>query len=423
MVNVTWQFRRRLLLVLLAVLLLIEILDLYIGWRVLLVGLGLAWLIAFFWSRSLARGLRLKRELRFGWLQVGDRMLERLTITNSSKFPALWVELYDRSTLPNHRHSRTLSVGRVDSVRWFRETTCSQRGLFTLGPITIRTGDPFGFYAVELDYPTGVPVLVLPQIVPLPATKLATGGRAGEGTVKQKALERTVSAASVREYMPGDYHRWIHWPTTARRDDLFVRVFDAAPAGDLWIVLDMYAAAHLGEGMKSTEEYAVVLAASLADRGLRFGRAVGLASADDEIVWLPPRGGEVQRWQILQSLAQVSRGRYRLAHLLWHLADNLGREASILILTPDLNPEWIEPLASLKQMGASPTVFLLDRAGFGGQNDVQAVLPSLVDMEIAYELISRDLLDTTLSEIEYQRMPIVDLASDLTSGDAWKVVL
>jgi hypothetical protein len=63
----------------------------YHGWMMLLVGLGGAWLIAFLWARSLARGLRLTRELRFGWAQVGDRLEERFTLINESWTPALWI--------------------------------------------------------------------------------------------------------------------------------------------------------------------------------------------------------------------------------------------------------------------------------------------------------------------------------------------
>ncbi|NIV34314.1 MAG: DUF58 domain-containing protein, partial [Anaerolineae bacterium] len=39
-----------------------------------------------------------------------------------------------------------------------------------------------------------------------------------------------MSVSSVREYLPGDSMRWIHWPTTARCDETFVRTFDSTPS-------------------------------------------------------------------------------------------------------------------------------------------------------------------------------------------------
>jgi uncharacterized protein (DUF58 family) len=425
MVKTRLRLKARIVPVLVAILLVIEILGLYRGWRVLLVGLGLAWLIGFLWARSLAGGLRLKRELRFGWVQVGDRLLERITLRNEGRFPALWVEFHDHSSLPNHAVGRSLSVGGRNSVRWFNDTACSIRGLFNLGPVTIRTGDPFGFYEVELTYPTSVPVLVLPQVVALPTIPLAKGGRAEEGQLALKAIERTVSAGSVREYLPGDYHRWIHWPTTARRNELFVRVFDAAPAGDLWIVLDMCEEVHVGVGEKSTQEHAVVLAASLADRGLRRGRPVGLLSADDELVWKMPRGGEFQRWGILHSLALVSIGNRRLADLLLSLSFAFSHDSSLVVLTPDTDPIWVEALASLTQTGISATVMMLDPQSFGGEGDVDRVRSALVELGVENHLVTRDLLEgaAETTETPMQRVDFMLASAHQSSQEAWEVML
>ena len=61
-------------------------------------------------SRSLARKLRLTRKLRFGWVQVGDHMLERFSLTNSSRFPAPWIEVVDHSTLPDYQANNLFKV-------------------------------------------------------------------------------------------------------------------------------------------------------------------------------------------------------------------------------------------------------------------------------------------------------------------------
>ncbi len=425
MVETTLRLKARIVPALVAILLVIEILGLYRGWRVLLVGLGLAWLIGYLWARSLAGGVRLRRELRFGWVQVGDRLLERMTLKNEGRFPALWVEFNDHSSLPNHAVGRSLSIEGRSSVRWFNDTSCTIRGLFNLGPVTLRTGDPFGFYDVQLAYPTTVPVLVLPQVVPLPTIPLAKGGRAEEGQVALKAIERTVSAASVREYQPGDYHRWIHWPTTARRNELFVRVFDAAPAGDLWIVLDMFEGAHVGEGEQSTQEQAVVIAASLADRALRRGRPVGLISADDELVWKRPRGGELQRMGILHSLALVSIGNRPLADLLLSLSFAFGHDSSLVVLTPDTDQGWVEALASLTRTGISATVMMFDPQSYGGEGDVDRVRSSLVDLGVESHLVTPDLLEGTTDALEtpMQRVDLMLAPAYQGSQEAWEVVL
>jgi uncharacterized protein (DUF58 family) len=383
----------------------------------LLVALGGALLISTVWVRSLARDLRFTRAMRFGWAQVGDRLEERFTLVNEGVLPALWVEVVDHSTMPGYRAERAATVGGRDGTEWRMKGTCTQRGLFTLGPTSLLTGDPLGIFTVELRYPQSMPFMVMPPVVSLPGIDVASGGRAGEGRPRPNAPERTVSAATVREYLPGDSRRWIHWRTSARRDSLYVRLFESVPAGDWWVLLDLDQGVQAGEGLEATEEHGVVLAASLADRGLRAGKEVGLVTHGEELVWLRPQGGEGRRWEILQALALVSVGACPLAQLLTQVGPALGRYASLIIITPAVEGEWIESLVPLKRRDIVPTVLLLDQASFDvaqdrpfdvaqdrsfdvaqdrsvdGAGEARRTAALLAELGVAHHVISRDLLD------------------------------
>ena len=126
---------------------------------------------------------------------------------------------------------------------------CSHRGLFTIGPTSLTTGDPFGIFTLQIQDPASRLVMVVPPIVPLPAIEVAPGGRSGSGRPRQNAPERTVSASTVRQYVPGDNLHSIHWKTTARRDSLFVRIFDGTPTSDWRIILDLDQAVQAGAGL------------------------------------------------------------------------------------------------------------------------------------------------------------------------------
>jgi uncharacterized protein (DUF58 family) len=218
-----------------------------------------------------------------------------------------------------------------------------------------------------------------------------------------------VSAATVREYTPGDSRRWIHWRTSARRDSLYVRMFEGVPAGDWWIVLDLDRQAQAGEGLNATEEHGVILAASLADRGLRAGKEVGLVAHGEHLVWLSPQGGEGRRWEILRALALVTTGEYSLSQLLTQVGPGLGRYASLIIITPAVSGEWVEALVPLMRRDIVPTVLLLDRASFydasldlardrqdralGGAADARRTGALLASLGVAHHVIGRDLLD------------------------------
>lgn len=365
----------------------------YQGWATLLIALGGALLIGYLWARALARGLAFSREIRFGWAQVGDRLEERFTLLNQSWLPAIWLEILDHSTLPGYNNS--LATGIDPHATNHRQVygTCTQRGSFTLGPTSLRTGDPFGIFSVTLDSTSTEKMIVLPPVVPLPNIEVAAGGMAREGRRRSSSREYAANASSVREYEPGDSMHLIHWRTVARRDDLFVRALDSTPSGDWWILLDLNQRAQVGQGQQSTLEHGIIYAASLATRGLRAGRSVGLLACGDDLIWLPPRDGEAQRWEILRALALARPGTRPFADLLAHGPTTFKQRASLIVITPDLTGDWIQSIVQFMWRGGVPTVLLLDPASFGGEGDVQPGLALLDDLEITRYVVTRDMLD------------------------------
>ena len=365
-------------------------------WMVLLVGLGGAWLAAFLWARSLARNLRFDREIRFGWAQVGDRLQERFTLVNTGWAPALWAEIQDHSNLVDYSAARVTSIGFYARMQWGTEGICTRRGLYRLGPTDLRTGDPFGVYQVSLHLSDSALLMVMPPVVPLPNIEVAPGGRVGEGKrSRREAIETTVSSDGVREYQPGETLKAVHWPTSARREMLYVRQFEHTPASDWWITLDLNTQVQIGEGYDSTEEHGIILAASLADRGLRQGRAVGLAACGKELIWLPPQRSVAQRMDILRALAAASRGERPLEELLASQKGELRRGASLVVITSDVSAGWFKPLIQLTLSGVTPTVLLFDPASFGGEASASSAIRLLADYGIQYNLITRDLLNRT----------------------------
>jgi uncharacterized protein (DUF58 family) len=379
--------------ILVALLLVQQIVTPYRGWIVLLVVFGGVLLTSYVWVRLLARGLHITRQMRYGWAQVGDLLEERFELANSAWVPAPLIEVLDHSTMPGYQAGRGTSVGGSSKVEWRKRATCARRGVFALGPTTVVAGDPFGIFTLSLHNPASLPFVVMPSVVPLPGIEVSPGGRAGDGRPRANAPDRAVSAASVREYIPGDNLRWVHWRTSARRDSLFVHLFDGTPAGDWWILLDLDGRVQAGAEEDSTEEHGVILAASLADRGLRSKRAVGLVAHGRDLSWLPPQRGDAQRWEILRELAQVSPGTCSLADLLARTGAAVEQHASLVIITPAADDDWIVALMPLLERGIAPTILLLDSVSFGGSGDVRRVAALLSDLDVAHYIVTRDVLN------------------------------
>lgn len=378
----------------LPILALLQIFNRSLVWETLLVGMGVTCMVAYLWARELASHLRLLREIRFGWARVGDILEERFTLSNTGIVPAVWVEISDQSTLANYQIGQVTAISGNAKNTWRSKTICSQRGIFSLGPTIIKTSDPLGLFQVIVELPETTSLMVLPPVVPLPTIEIAPGGRIGEGRRSQPdPFERTVSSAGARPYYPGDPLRWLHWRLSAHHDELFVRTFDSTPSSDWWILLDLEQQTQIGEGADSSIEHGVILAASLAEQGLRTGVDVGLAVAGEPLVWLPPDQTAAHRLDILRSLALVNPGNTSLDQLLRATRPKLHRGASLIVITASQSSSWIEFLANQIHSLVVPTVLIFDPHSYQGYGEIGPVENTLASIGIKPFVITRQLLD------------------------------
>ncbi len=152
----------------------------YRGWLVLFTGVTLGWLAALFWVRSLSRHLRIERKLQMAWATVGDSVHEDLKVVNQSFLPAVWVEVLDTSeTLVRPVRLVTDVEAHATRTRHLSHL-CRKRGLYTLGPTRLRTGDPFGIFTLTIHDDQASTILVTPPIIPLTQLRIAPGGWAGD---------------------------------------------------------------------------------------------------------------------------------------------------------------------------------------------------------------------------------------------------
>lgn len=384
------------------------------AWSFLLLGLGGTLALSYLWARQMAASLILTREQHYGWVHVGDLLEERFSMRNDSLLPATWVEIDDHSDLPGYSARSVRSADGHQTIKWRTDGICRQRGLFTLGPWQAHVSDPLGLFQVTFDFPESRTILVYPPIVHLPTLRLPRGAAVGAGRTSRRALEVTANAAGVRAYVPGDSINRIHWRTTARVESLMVKTFDLEPSGDLWIVLDLDATVQAGQGEESTEEYGVILAASLSNRTLRQNRAVGLVAygttagmADQHPEPLPtlvlPQKGTAHQWRILQALATVrAGGNWPLERVLAEMDRNLGRGTTLAVITPSCNPAWVASLLPPMRRGVTPTAILLDPTSFGGQGNVDALTGLLADFGVSSHRIVKGMPFTPV--VEHKRI-------------------
>ena len=358
----------------------------------------------YLWARKLSRHVGVSRERRYGWAQVGDVIEERFVLTSGTLFPLLWSEIEECSTLPGYAPRRICAVARGETIRWITEGVCQRRGAFTLGPLILRTSDPFGIFSVRIEYPFAESFVVYPPVSQLPYAAMPRGESPGTARASYRALELTTDASSVRPYIPGDALNRIHWRSTARRDDFYVKQFDLQPTGDLWIVLDLEEKIQEGEEEESTEEYGVILAASLGYRMLQEGRAVGLVANGAESSTIHPGRGQNQLWDILRELATASaKGNESLDRVLKQVSPLVGRGMTVVVITPSMSSDWVAALLGLMRRGVSAATVLLDPLSFGGTGDARTMMGTLSDYGVGSQVFERGYQFVSMTPRQRQR--------------------
>ena len=82
-----------------------------------------------------------------------------------------------------------------------------------------------------------------------------------------------------------------------------------------------------------------------------------------------------------------------MAQLLAGIKPTLGRYTSLVIITPNVDANWLESLFPLLWLDCVPTILLLDPEAFGSQAKADGMLDLLSQWGINRHLIGPDLLD------------------------------
>ena len=364
------------------------ILTAFRGWLIFFIGFTGVWLLAFLWVTSLKRNLHLERKLHLAWATAGDSVQEELKLVNNSWLPAIWVEINDNANTQSTSVRMVSDVGANSSRTRFLSHLYKQRGLYTLGPTTLRAGDPFGIYTLTIHESHADTILITPPLLPMTHLRVKPGGWAGDQRQQRGALERQISDAGVREYIPGDSLRRIHWHASAHFDSLIVRQLEASASGDWWIFVDLQSTVQAGKDQDSTLELLIVLAASLAVRGLNEHRRVGLAMAGTDLTWIEPSNNPTHRWRILKALAAAEAGDCSLADLI--SIKNPSQTATLIVITPSTDLGWIAVLGNRRNDGR--LALLVDPTDFGGDTSQSRVTSALAFHNIQYRSMPAALL-------------------------------
>lgn len=151
----------------------------------------------------------------------------------------------------------------------------ARRSIIAVGPMTISRGDPIGVLQRDHTWPDVQHIFVHPVTVPIPSTSAGLM-RDLEGVVTSTIVDSDLAFHAIRDYVPGDSRRHVHWKSTAKTGQLMVRQYEETRRSRIAIAIDLDISQYDSE---DEFEMAISAAASLGLQAVRDGREVVITTS------------------------------------------------------------------------------------------------------------------------------------------------
>ena len=358
------------------------------------VGLVLAAGIAVLWTRLLARPFRLHRTIDRENPVEGDDIGIVVELEAGGGILPGSVLLHDPAgglgerdvTVPRDG-KRLRAAYRIDRV---------PRGRYRFAGTEVSIEDPFGLSRRDQPLSDTGTLLVYPRLTRLASLFSERGLRSHGGGRMVLRRPTGFELHSVREYQDGESLRRVHWPSTARRQQLMVKELEDAPRDEVVVVLDAQAGFGAGTPPDSSFDAQVRVAGSILWTHARRGRNARLLVTGGFAAEAVPVRSYDRDWpRAMEALAAAEQdGRRPLEAFLADEAGVANRASDLTIVTAVLRPALVEALVARAVGRQRVSVVYVELPSFGARErravGVEAAVLRLESVGIPVATLRRD---------------------------------
>jgi uncharacterized protein (DUF58 family) len=243
------------------------------------------------------------------------------------------------------------------------------KGVYKIGPVMMRSHDPFGMYYKELhvEYPSVL--TVFPQTRDVKELYIRSKQpKMYPGEMRVKMPGPGYEFFSIRDYVPGDPFKNINWKAYAATGKLLVNEKERESVSDITLVYDSRAVSNIGMKSDNPNLYGARAAATLANFFLNRRDSVQLVIYSDRVQTIKKGSGQKQLFEILTALAGADpKGDIPLGGIVEVAIPYMPRRSPVIIISS------LDEDDSLRK--AISTMMVLEF-------DVTVLSPSSIDFEI-----------------------------------------
>ena len=323
--------------------------------------------------------VRNDRPMIVPWLRVESHISPRLQLGRVSREEGSSAAQAARENLNvsgSRYYSSLFTLLPYQQIRRRHRVRFLHRGVYDLGGASLSVGDVLGLFQQTREQQMHVPVTVFPHLLderelPRPLSLLL-----GETLSRRPLLTDPFLVRGIRDYLPGDPVRDIHWPATARMGTAQVRIFDHTARMKLMVILnaqrkDTQWGDHLMEYEEGEIEYGISVAATLCVHALRSGLSAGFAAnmpfgEEKESVVMLPDGGAAREEELLTAFARLTLVRTLAFPLFLDTLTDVT-DMDVLVLSCYDSPDVQKGLDKLRRQGNQVTLHILEPAADAGE--------------------------------------------------------
>lgn len=244
-----------------------------------------------------------------------------------------------------------------------------KRGLHRIKDVDLELGDFIGFNKSDQNIGIGKSLIILPKKIDLEKSITPIGSLSGDISVKRWIIDDPLMTIGIREYTGNEPQKLIHWPSTVKYNNLMVKNFDFTTDNSVLIVLNI----------ESSKPYWKSIDSERIERAISITRAVmeefedskthyGFASNAYNLkpnkyikgYFYHPGLGNNHLYHLLEILGSIGYMASTFEETLKDIRRKQGNYSTVIVITPKILEEYIEPINFLGKVANKTIVISVD---------------------------------------------------------------
>lgn len=327
---------------------------------------------------------------------VRDTAMEfKITVSNKSFliFPRITAYFYISDAFGKEASvtSSDFGISSYEKKTFSFDVKFEHIGTYKVGLKSIEIHDLFNFLSLNCKNKTDNNLFVTPKLFDVEGLEIKNSqGLHSTGSASKSKIEET-DYSGVREYVPGDAIKNIHWKLSAHTVNYMTRTFDNFSSNGISVYINFYVPDYPNDILMPIYDCIVESAYSIANYALEMDQEVELIYENsDAISIVCPKDFPDLKEAVLDFPLVSAENSNSLSQVIASHAFNAMGLDNIMVCTSTLDRDLTDQLISCRNMGKYPVLFYIEPKHYSSNliNANRELLSFLAESGIDYYIIT-----------------------------------